>query len=517
MSDGEVKAYNTLVCAVQSNLLLTSMKGKISGMQDSLLHRSQNKHGRKALSNLRLSCCGGTRVVPTLDNAHWDETIRFLRYDHKLEQVRVQMVENYLGRAVSEQFSSCMRCGIELSTLLILPCGDLVCTECMKSETRMCPVCNHPFDADSFQELQPGIDYTWHWNISETDTKQASRTVNHPPVPAPALAPAETNDNETEAEGDQLMPLHVQENGPQQQAGQDRRRRRARRGDGHNCQYDRKSIDGKCELCHEEHDECVMVHTDSKCPICFRMPEPCPLEETKFHHVTCQLEALVAAQTDQKRAPCEAAAKMIGEHIQMVETRPVKVIIFSQFRLILNLIGHRLLRRFGAGAVAEYWGKYRRQELTKFQSSRDCFCMLLSKDGSEGLDLSFVTHIFFLEEIWDKSLENQTVARAWRMGAKGQVEVATLVAKNSVEEMMAEHEQRLSTQPDKHEEKEPSQSADHQHTRMVALLKNVKLMRRPTPLARSNTNEPKRQRTGPDDNPETKKRRVRFENDDYVA
>lgn len=62
--------------------------------------------------------------------------------------------------------------------------------------------------------------------------------------------------------------------------------------------------------------------------------------------------------------------------------------------------------------------------------------MLLGKDGSEGLDLSFVTHLFFLEAIWDKSLEQQAVARAWRMGATGPVQVETLLAKRSVEEQM---------------------------------------------------------------------------------
>jgi hypothetical protein len=69
--------------------------------------------------------------------------------------------------------------------------------------------------------------------------------------------------------------------------------------------------------------------------------------------------------------------------------------------------------------------------------------MLLSNDGSEGLDLSFVTHIFFLEEIWDASLRDQAVARAWRMGAKGRVEVETLLARNSVEETMQEIESAI--------------------------------------------------------------------------
>ena len=35
-------------------------------------------------------------------------------------------------------------------------------------------------------------------------------------------------------------------------------------------------------------------------------------------------------------------------------------------------------------------------ELQKFIQSPECFVMLLSKQGAVGLDLSFVTHIFFL-------------------------------------------------------------------------------------------------------------------------
>jgi hypothetical protein len=50
------------------------------------------------------------------------------------------------------------------------------------------------------------------------------------------------------------------------------------------------------------------------------------------------------------------------------------------------------------------------------------------------------TDIFFVEEIWDTSLADQAVARAWRMGAKGQVQVETLIAKNTIEETMKEVE-----------------------------------------------------------------------------
>lgn len=33
--------------------------------------------------------------------------------------------------------------------------------------------------------------------------------------------------------------------------------------------------------------------------------------------------------------------------------------------------------------------------------------IFVRRDGSHGLDLSFVTHIFLMEEIWDAGLEDQ--------------------------------------------------------------------------------------------------------------
>ena len=46
------------------NLVLTSMKGKTSGEQDSLL-KNVKKAG-EVLKNIRLACCGGQHIMPTL-------------------------------------------------------------------------------------------------------------------------------------------------------------------------------------------------------------------------------------------------------------------------------------------------------------------------------------------------------------------------------------------------------------------------------------------------------------------
>lgn len=131
-------------------------------------------------------------------------------------------------------------------------------------------------------------------------------------------------------------------------------------------------------------------------------------------------------------------AKLMTGPAASAHRRAVKVLVFSQFRSVLNLVGDILLRRYGVEAVAEFWGKHRIPELQKFAQSELCFVMLLGKDGAVGLDLSFVTHIFLMDQIWDRSLEMQVVARAHRMGAKGAVLVEQLVMGGTVEEKMSD-------------------------------------------------------------------------------
>ena len=85
-----------------------------------------------------------------------------------------------------------------------------------------------------------------------------------------------------------------------------------------------------------------------------------------------------------------------------------------------------------------------RQQAQLRKRSVDCFAMLLSNEGAVGLDLSFVTHIFLLDKIWNPSLEKQVIARAHRMGATQPAVIDQCVMRNSVEHLM--HEFRDDTQ-----------------------------------------------------------------------
>lgn len=420
MSFTEVTTYNTLVSGVQSNIYLTSLEGKTSGKQDSLLNRSQIKFAREALANIRRVCIGWSRVVPSIRDDHFIETIDLLR-EHGLPEQKVVELRRFLDRACTENLTQCSCCTLRLSTLLLLPCcGEHICTECMDSSKASCPLCDTTFDIDDFQRLQPGFVLQWKSNLDLKNSKETIPPIGNPIDPV--VNDIATTGAEGHGDGEDSRPIIR----PPQQ-----RRRTRKFGDGHKCEYDRFACDGRCIHCLTEHEACKLINKHSRCEICYRVAQECPEEESKsFYLVTKLLQLYRMQNTALSFEPTVASPLGYGKK------RPLKAIVFSQFRKALNVVGDRLLKRFGTLCVAEYFGKYRTQELHKFSYEPDCFCMLLGKDGSEGLDLSFVTHIFFLDVALDKGLVDQAVARAWRMGSLGRVEVETLVAKNTVEETM---------------------------------------------------------------------------------
>jgi len=62
--------------------------------------------------------------------------------------------------------------------------------------------------------------------------------------------------------------------------------------------------------------------------------------------------------------------------------------------------------------------------------------LIFDETGALGLDLSFVSHIFIMEPVWDAAVEEQIVARAHRLGATSPVLVEKLVMRGTVEEDM---------------------------------------------------------------------------------
>ena len=377
LSVQEIMTYNTLVSAVQSNILFTSMKGKVKGLQDSLLHGLQKKVATDALNSLRLSCTGGIHVTPTLTDATLNE-MKDVLIRNKVDPIDIKGIENYLHRAVTGEMTNCMCCGIQLNTMLVMMCAHLVCTECVTTDTKSCPVCDLPFNVDEFKLFQPCLSYKWVWNFENSITPRNA-----------VIVPSVDGNISVLVQGDGRLsaPDRVPMRPGVLPAAQRRQSSR-----GHVCSYDATTTHGRCLFCFEEHAECVMVSERSRCAKCYRQAKACPEEESKFFYVIQKLQDLQLEYSSRLSIQSKTTTEdSSGENITQNQPRKPKIIVFSQFQSVLNAFGHRLLSRFGAGCVAEYWSPLLSEELEKFSKCNDCFCMLLDKDGSKGLKLSFVT------------------------------------------------------------------------------------------------------------------------------
>ncbi|PIA48159.1 hypothetical protein AQUCO_01400621v1 [Aquilegia coerulea] len=103
---------------------------------------------------------------------------------------------------------------------------------------------------------------------------------------------------------------------------------------------------------------------------------------------------------------------------KIFKSAPEKVIIFSQFLEHIHVIEQQM------------------KSLMTFQHDETCMILLMDGSAALGLDLSFVTHVFLMEPIWDGSMEEQVISRAHRMGATRPINVETLAMRGTIEEQM---------------------------------------------------------------------------------
>lgn len=129
---------------------------------------------------------------------------------------------------------------------------------------------------------------------------------------------------------------------------------------------------------------------------------------------------------------------LVGPSNNFCNIIPQKVIIFSQFLEHIHVIEQQL-----AVAGISFTSLYspmpssnKVKALATFQHDVDCMALLMDGSAALGLDLSFVTHVYLMEPIWDKSMEEQVISRAHRMGATRPILVETLAMSGTIEEQM---------------------------------------------------------------------------------
>ncbi|KAI3747307.1 hypothetical protein L6452_09761 [Arctium lappa] len=83
---------------------------------------------------------------------------------------------------------------------------------------------------------------------------------------------------------------------------------------------------------------------------------------------------------------------------------PEKVLIFSQFLEHIHVIEQQLTvagNKF-VGMYSPMHSVNKVKSLATFQYEEDCMALLMDGSAALGLDMSFVTHVFLMEPIWDK-------------------------------------------------------------------------------------------------------------------
>ena len=119
-----------------------------------------------------------------------------------------------------------------------------------------------------------------------------------------------------------------------------------------------------------------------------------------------------------------------------------KALVFSQFTSFLALLRPRL---DALGVDYEYLDgrtRDRAAHVERFQTDPGCRLFLISlKAGGLGLNLTAAEYVFLLDPWWNPAVEAQAIDRAHRIGQSRHVFAYRLLARDTVEEKVAELQQ----------------------------------------------------------------------------
>ena len=128
----------------------------------------------------------------------------------------------------------------------------------------------------------------------------------------------------------------------------------------------------------------------------------------------------------------------LAEICDEVAARQEKVLVFTQFREIIDPLADHLGRVFGRAGVVLHGGTSvaRRKGLVEQFQDPDGppFFILSLKAGGTGLNLTAASHVVHFDRWWNPAVESQATDRAFRIGQKRNVLVHKFITRGTVEE-----------------------------------------------------------------------------------
>jgi non-specific serine/threonine protein kinase len=132
----------------------------------------------------------------------------------------------------------------------------------------------------------------------------------------------------------------------------------------------------------------------------------------------------------------------LGEIAATVASRQEKMLVFTQFKEIVEPLGDLLAGVFGRPGLSlsgdTAVGK-RKTLVNAFQQDESVpFFVLSLKAGGSGLNLTAASHVVHFDRWWNPAVENQATDRAFRIGQKRNVLVHKFVCRGTIEERIDE-------------------------------------------------------------------------------
>ncbi|MCE9564156.1 MAG: DEAD/DEAH box helicase [Planctomycetes bacterium] len=134
--------------------------------------------------------------------------------------------------------------------------------------------------------------------------------------------------------------------------------------------------------------------------------------------------------------------RRLAELAEEIAARQEKVLVFTQFREIVDPLAEFLAPLFGRSGLVLHGGttvKKRKEFVDEFQRENGPpFFVLSLKAGGTGLNLTAAAHVIHFDRWWNPAVENQATDRAFRIGQTKNVLVHKFVCRGTVEERIDE-------------------------------------------------------------------------------
>jgi len=153
----------------------------------------------------------------------------------------------------------------------------------------------------------------------------------------------------------------------------------------------------------------------------------------------CDSPALLNTREDYGNESVKA--EELVRHIRN-KTGKHKVLVFSQFIGMLQLIKNKLDQEKIKYAYLDGQTKNRQAEVHTFQNTRTCRVFLLSiKAGGLGLNLTKADYVYIIDPWWNPAVEAQAIDRTHRIGQEKHVFAYKMVCKDTIEEKIVQLQQ----------------------------------------------------------------------------